>query len=204
MKKYLGLQFLPLNADLGLLLYRIAFVVEPSGAVSHIEVMKATGPDFGEEAARAVAKWKYRPGQVNGRAVRTALEVPLVFSLKSRANSKSLESIDRAFTGPVSKWADAEVKPAPVTQVKPVYPPGLREKGITADVVMSMVVDRHGFPCRVKAVDPAEAAFGESAVRAVRQWRFTPGQRAGKPINVEVRFVMKFTISSEEKTAEPR
>ncbi len=57
------------------------FIVTADGRTANIVVEKATHPDFGEAAAEAVAKWRYRPAIKDGKPVACALIFPIVFNL---------------------------------------------------------------------------------------------------------------------------
>ena len=52
----------------------ILALIAPSGAVTAVYCLEATHPDLGAQAARAIAKWKYRPARVDKNAV------PVIFA----------------------------------------------------------------------------------------------------------------------------
>ena len=58
-------------------------VVDPGGNVKDIEVVFAPDPDLGysEAAVRAVAQWRYKPGELRGRTVSVRLTVVVEFNL---------------------------------------------------------------------------------------------------------------------------
>lgn len=62
---------------------KLNFDVDPSGAVSNIQVIKAEPAKvFNSAARRALAKWKYKPRMENGQAIaQTGLQVVLEFRL---------------------------------------------------------------------------------------------------------------------------
>jgi periplasmic protein TonB len=60
----------------------IQFVVEPDGSLTDVKVLRAPSAAMGEEAVRVFKnspKWK--PGKVNGKAVRAQFTVPVNFTL---------------------------------------------------------------------------------------------------------------------------
>lgn len=60
----------------------VQFVVEPDGRLTDVKVLRAPSAAMGEEAARVFKnspKWK--PGKVNGKAVRAQFTVPVNFTL---------------------------------------------------------------------------------------------------------------------------
>ena len=60
---------------------RLRFVIEPDGTVDRtsIEVVAATIRRLGEAAKDAIRRVKFTPAQVDGRAVRTLIEFPVVY-----------------------------------------------------------------------------------------------------------------------------
>ncbi|MGE4551578.1 MAG: energy transducer TonB, partial [Desulfovibrionaceae bacterium] len=61
----------------------LRFLVEPDGAVSEVEVVSARPEGIFEQAAiQAVRRWRFRPGLVQGRPVRTWMRIPITFQLR--------------------------------------------------------------------------------------------------------------------------
>ena len=95
----------------------------------------------------------------------------------------------------VARLGDVATAPVLVTRVVPEYPRRARLAGIEGEVVLEVIVDRHGRvasdPTVVRAVPELERA----AVAAVRQWRFRPardpaGAAVAVLMEVPVRFVL--------------
>lgn len=60
----------------------IQFVVDADGNVQQPEVLQSDHEGFNAAAQAAVAKWKFRPGTLDGRPVNTQLSVPIHFNLE--------------------------------------------------------------------------------------------------------------------------
>ena len=60
---------------------QVEFVVGVDGKVegSSIEIIAASPPALGPAAKSAVEKFTFKPGQVNGKPVRTRVAIPLVY-----------------------------------------------------------------------------------------------------------------------------
>jgi protein TonB len=79
--------------------------------------------------------------------------------------------------------------------VKPVYPEEGLRAGLEGLVVLEAIVDEHGRVGHdVKVVRGLGDGFDEAAVTAVRQWRFRPATRYGKPIKVRRIFPILFRL----------
>ena len=75
-----------------------------------------------------------------------------------------------------------QIKDAPLN-----FPEKARKKKLQGVVLVSMVVDENGVPRDVVVTKPAGNGFDEAAIAAVRQWRFEPALRDGKPVAVALK-----------------
>ncbi|HEY6321948.1 MAG TPA: TonB family protein [Thermoanaerobaculia bacterium] len=79
--------------------------------------------------------------------------------------------------------------------VKPVYPEEALRAGLEGLVVLEAIVDERGkVGDEIKVVRGLGHGFDEAAVAAVRQWRFRPATRDGKPIKVRRIFPIVFRL----------
>ena len=62
----------------------VDFVLEADGHVSGASASSATHQAFADSAVRAVLRWRFHPGRVNGRNVRTHMSVPISFTLEDQ------------------------------------------------------------------------------------------------------------------------
>lgn len=85
----------------------------------------------------------------------------------------------------------AEVAPPRVTrQVNPEYPErGIRVQGVVA---IGVVVTSKGLPDDVKVVKSLEKDVDRCALDAVKQWRFAPAKKDGKPVAVHITIEIEF------------
>jgi TonB family protein len=59
----------------------IQFIVDIDGTVSEAFIVRTHDIRLGESALAAVRQWTFQPGRVNGQAVRTVMQVPIVYTL---------------------------------------------------------------------------------------------------------------------------
>ena len=79
--------------------------------------------------------------------------------------------------------------------VKPVYPEEALRAGLEGLVVLEAIVDERGRVGHdIKVVRRLGHGCDEAAVAAVRQWRFRPATRDGKPIKVRRIFPILFRL----------
>jgi TonB family protein len=115
----------------------------------------------------------------------------------------------RSSRGSVPKPVDAAAprQPAPVRvggnvrpprkirDVRPVYPPSMREAGLTGVVPIEAVIGRDGTVASVRVLSaPVHPDLAIAAVDAVRQWRFTPTLLNGVAVDVVMTVSVRFDL----------
>ena len=74
------------------------------------------------------------------------------------------------------------------------YPVALRRAGVTGSVVIEFMVDTTGTVQDPFAVESTRPEFEQSAIQAVKQWKFTPGIMNGREVNTRMRVPIHFTL----------
>lgn len=86
--------------------------------------------------------------------------------------------------------------PVPEHVVQPDYPAEMVESGEEGEAVIRASISKTGDVVEVSVVSATNPAFGESAIAAVKQWKFKPATKDGIPsqvvVNLPVRFAMRF------------
>lgn len=92
---------------------------------------------------------------------------------------------------PVYDLGPGVTPPRVIKQVNPRYSTdhGVRAVGT---VTIALVVSSKGVPREPRVVKGLEKAIDDSAIEAVKQWRFAPAERDGKPIAVRVSVEIEF------------
>jgi len=95
--------------------------------------------------------------------------------------------------GPYRPGSDIE-PPKLLREVKADYTEDARVRGLSGDVVLEIVVQRDGSVGDVKLLQGLGGGLSDRAVQAVRQWRFSPAQRQGTPVDVVVEVAVEFKL----------
>lgn len=79
-----------------------------------------------------------------------------------------------------------------------VYPPSLRDAGVTGQTVLQFVIDEEGRvePSSVEVVSSSDDAFAAAARRIVGTMRFTPAKIRGHTVRVTTTLPVSWTIAS--------
>lgn len=84
--------------------------------------------------------------------------------------------------------------PVPVRTVAPDYPYELRREGIAGVVTISCVIDARGNVTDVTVEKSTNPAFNNSAVAALKKWKFKPATLEGEPVAQKIIIPLKFNV----------
>jgi protein TonB len=105
--------------------------------------------------------------------------------------------------GPTSQLDLGDQVPRPLVQTMPVYPFALRRQGISGYAVIAFIVDAEGDVREVRVIQATHEEFGAAAVACVSQWKFQPGVRGGRKVNVRLSVPIHFDLSKAAATLSP-
>jgi bla regulator protein BlaR1 len=96
----------------------------------------------------------------------------------------------------VYRKGDGIKMPKLVTEVKPVYTPEAMQARVQGRLSLEAVVLDNGEVGDVEIVESLDQVYGldDQAIKAIRQWRFEPGTKDGKPVAVRVEVEFSFTL----------
>jgi TonB family protein len=84
--------------------------------------------------------------------------------------------------------------PRPIYTPDPVYPEEARKKKIHGTVVLPLTIGTDGRPHDIKIEKPLGYGLDEKALEAVRQWRFQPALKDGKPVETQTSVSLEFKL----------
>jgi len=88
-----------------------------------------------------------------------------------------------------------DVKPPKLVHyVEPEFSNSSKEAFVEGTVRISTVVTRDGVPTSLRVISGLNAGEDQTAIDAVKQWRFAPGTRNGQPVNVKVTVEVEFHL----------
>ena len=134
--------------------------------------------------ARRIAMLAVAASALLSGAVTTAAAAALSFDVSPQDGAAAANATkDRVY-----KVGGDVNPPKPVHSVPAVYPDSERGKGMrSVTVLCKLVVTAQGLPEDVQAVQSPGKDFDDSAMEAIRQYRFTPAMREGKPVAVSLK-----------------
>ncbi len=84
--------------------------------------------------------------------------------------------------------------PVLIYSVQPKYTKSARKQKLNGTVQVALTVDEAGLPQDVQVARAQGTELDDIALQAVRQYRFKPAMRAGKPVPVKLYVEVKFQI----------
>jgi TonB family protein len=168
----------------------IALIVDAQGNPQNIHVVRALGMGLDEKAIEAIRQYKFRPAMKDGTTpVPVQIAVEVEFRLYDR--KKSIPS-----TAPSFDTVPGNVSPPHLLDhIVPKYSHYGRENQISGACVIGLTVDTQGIPQNVHVVRSLEPSLDENAVRAVKQWRYTPAMTNGNAVPFESTVTVNFKLS---------
>lgn len=97
------------------------------------------------------------------------------------------EQLDGAFS-----MSEIDQKPRAVHQVAGTYPAELRSKKLEGIVTLIFIVDDSGRVVNPRIEKSSHTEFEKPALEALRQWKFEPALKAGKPVSCRMRVPIRF------------
>jgi TonB family protein len=75
--------------------------------------------------------------------------------------------------------------PAPLATVDPKYPQTLIAEHVRGQVILYAIIRKDGSVDSIQIVQGLDPLLDRNAMNALAQWKFSPGKRAGEPIDLE-------------------
>ena len=154
--------------------------LDESGAVQGLAFENAAHEVFRGAIKTTLAKaWRFAPAKAGGQAV--AAEAGVAFAVMRAPDLNVHES-------------SSDVMPKVLKAKKPEYPYSLRRSGHSGEVLVEFIVDAEGKVREAAVLSSNHPAFEQPALDAIHEWKFKPGMKDGKPVNVKMRIPIVFNI----------
>ena len=184
----------------------IETLIGEDGAVREATVLRPV-PMLDQAAIDAVLRWKYTPTLLNGQPVPVIMTVTVTFTLNNASQAAQSAAQQVAPDAPetvrfmtasgvemVPVRVGGEVKePIKIKHVPPVYPPDAQRDGLQGVVIIEATIDTDGTVKQARVLRPA-SVFEESALSAVRQWKYTPTLVNGVAVPVMMTVTVTFSM----------
>ena len=180
----------------------IAISVGADGRLADKLVLGYTNQLFAKACLDVLKEWQFTPAKLDGVPVPAKTELTFNFSLEGAVISANIvnhfyfdhfETLgDGYYVYRPCKPDEIDRVPAPVSTVTPKYAVEAEQQGLRGRVEVRFYIDEQG-AVRLPAVTSEVPAYlADTAVAAVREWRFEPPTHRGRPVLVAASQVFDF------------
>ena len=136
---------------------------------------------------------------------------PPVDEAQMKELRQALAKIETRYVADAASAREAEEKLAQMYQssgdrkakviyrVEPEYPEDARAKKIEGTVLLGFTIDHDGLPQSIQVKRSLYPSLDQSAIDAVRKWRFEPALKNGQPVSMWVTVEVYFALDSRSK-----
>jgi TonB family protein len=176
----------------------VRLTIDEGGVPTDIRLVSGH-PMLSPAALDAVKQWRFRPYEVDEKAVEADTRITVRFRLGSsepQCSANRRTEWVKAFeqrTGEHVFTADDEIDAVRILQRRAVkIPGGVSARAAKSGVEVWCIVDAGGNVGDVRVASPGEAWMDAAAVEAVRKWRFKPARDRGLPVAQVLTLIVEF------------
>jgi TonB family protein len=159
---------------------RMRLSLDAAGAITQATPEAAADERALSAIQAALKNWRFAPTRQNGQPVASEVVIAALCKPPEVATQAKL------------------VPPVPKFQKRPEYPVAMRRFGLNGQVLLDFVVDPAGNVQNAFVLQTDNPAFDEPALKALREWKFAPATRDGKPVASHQRVPIVFTLNFGE------
>lgn len=169
----------------------VQFLIDKSGNVGEVNVVRSVSEDLDAEAVRVVKTLpKFTPGRMYGKAVSTLYTLPVSFMLQDKREPAKPKDVEVKASFPGGEDALAQFLKDHVK-----YPPKAAKKKIQGRVEVAFLVDKNGKVHDAKVVESVDKDLDKEALRVCRLLPdFIPATVNGEPVEVLFKLPIRFKI----------
>ena len=169
----------------------VQFLIDPSGCVGEVNVVRSVREDLDAEAVRVVKTLpKFIPGRMCGKAVSTLYTLPVSFMLQDKREPAKPKDVEVKAEFPGGEDALAQFLKDHIK-----YPPKAAKKRIQGRVEVAFWIDKSGKVHDVWVVESVDKDLDKEAVRICKLLPdFIPATVNGEPVEVLFKLPIRFKI----------
>jgi TonB family protein len=154
---------------------RMKLTIDETGAITGSAPLQKVSPNLRAAVDTALKQWRVAPARKAGQPMSGELIVPVL------CHGMRLDQ---------SNFVPARI----AESVRPIYPASMRRYGVNGSVTFNYTIDEEGRVQNPTIHESDNPAFDEPALTALRQWKYQPATRDGKPVASNVRQSISFTF----------
>ena len=199
----------------------LKFIVDPDGNVHDVQAPVEADANMALLLFQYMRTVHFKPAQWNGSPVAVGLADTISFEACYTDTDEAAKTvrviklhsapdhrlapwnhapaeITLFHTGPDGKGVEhigkGVTQPVPIYTAEPQYTNEARNHKIQGTVFLRIIVDSNGLPQDVEVIKPIGYGLDRNAVETVRQYRFKPALKNGKPVPVYLTVAINFRL----------
>jgi TonB family protein len=156
----------------------MSLTIDDDGMPNDVHVVTPLGLGLDESAVSCMGKSRYSPARKDGKPVPLKMNVSLGFQ-------EHWDS-DWYLGSAVFQTVEGVLRPV---FVKAKYP-GVSQDRRSATVCLHLIIGKEGVPREIAVAAPQDPKLDEQALAIANGWRFQPGTKNGKPVDVPATFTL--------------
>jgi protein TonB len=93
---------------------------------------------------------------------------------------------------------DLDQKPVARVQPGPAYPYEMSRAGISGEVTVEFIINTNGDVTQTQVMRSSHREFEVPALQAVQKWKFKPGRKGGRVVNVRASQTLEFNLEDSK------
>jgi TonB family protein len=95
----------------------------------------------------------------------------------------------------LTPYSTLDKQPRAIFPLSPHYPVEAKKNKITGKIVAQLIITKEGKPVNISIIESEPPGiFDESAIDAIKKYKFTPGIKNGVPVNVCINLPIVFDL----------
>ncbi|AFL85583.1 TonB family protein [Belliella baltica DSM 15883] len=181
----------------------VSFVVDKSGAIDDVQILRGVNPDIDAEALRVVeAAPNWTPGMHRGKEVNVRMRLPIRFKTDSDQSSDNIFKVSSGKQALIE--GDGWISPSPkggmegwnkYLNANLKYPKQARLANQEGTVYVTFMVTEDGDVENVELLRGIGYGIDEEALRLIKEGpKWNPGEREGEAVKVRMRLPIVFDL----------
>jgi TonB family protein len=167
--------------------------ITKDGSPENLRILRSLGFGLDDEAIKAVQQWRFEPDPESDKPGRVAMYVPVRFRLDRQMYGARLPRA--AVENDIFQIAEGGITaPRIISRVGPSYTEEARTAKVEGTVVLFAEISSTGAVENVVVLHKLGKGLDESAVRSIKQWKFSPALKDGRPVAVVITIEMNFSL----------
>jgi TonB family protein len=187
---------------------RVVMSIDSTGKVVDYLVIGYTHPDIAPAVVAAIKKWEFEPPTFRGEPVSVLREVQFDFESRGAVVTMDVTTyvMQRALTFFAERYTyrpcslkELDKIPTPIAAQAPLYPETMARERRAGSTTVEFFIDETGAVRMPSVVNTDHSDFAVSAVIAVKDWKFEPPTRNGRPVLLRAQQTFTFTPEKASK-----